>query len=1022
MVGAATRIRAAAVSEGADGRLVYERDSRGNRIPDFSSCGYAGGDREIPVAPVRVLVAPADGDDGPRIQAALDEVALLPIDGAGMRGAVVLLPGRFDIAGQLRMDASGVVLRGSGALEGGTTVVATGDDRRTLILIVGENDFRAQQADAISVVDDYAPVGATSLTLSSTKALAVGEALIITRPSTAEWIRELGADGFGVGWRPDSRDLRWDRRIVAIDGKTVTLDSPITTAIDAKYGGATITKYTWPGRIENVGVEDVRLESQHDAALPRDEDHAWFGVTLDNSRDAWVRRVASTGFAGGAVAAWETTSRVTVEDCTAIHPVSELAGWRRQTFFTQGQQTLFLRCWAEEGQRDFCAGHCAAGPNAFVNCVASRTHGDSGPVESWAAGVLYDNVRIDGGALVLENRWTAPPGAGWSAANCVLWQCQAATMRVFRPPTANNWAIGVWAMFAGDGRYEARSDFASPLSLYQAQLDERIGEGAAQRVGPFLLQPESSTNPTRAEAASFVERSNRAAPVLFDLIEERMRAAMDAQASLPIDSLPVAKAAEQGDARRAAAGLKVNEHGWLVIDGKVLTGGTLHPKWWAGNNRPDEARAFGPSITRFVPGRVGQGLTDDLSQVAADMQSRGDVAYDHHYGLWYDLRRADHLIVRQADAGCVPPFYEQPFARTGRGRAWDGLSKYDLTTFNPWYWNRLRGFAKLCDERGLTLIHEHYFQHNILEAGAHWVDSPWRSANNINDTGFPEPPPFIGDKRIFLAHQFYDVTHPRRRALHRGYIRQCLDALAGQSNVIQMTSGEYSGPLEFTQFWIDVIAEWEHEQGRDVIVALSAPKDVQDAILSDQVRSRTIDLIDIRYWSYTADGGLYAPAGGQNLAPRQHLRQTRAQPGGFREIARAVREYRVKHPRKAVTYYADRYCPSGHDGWAVLMGGGSLADVPSLPVDLSAVVPTLLPIEGVVTDEEHWVLGNPGRHYLIYGENRGDKISIELPAGKYRSTWIDPESGATAVGDVLQGGQRLELEAKSKLLAIHPLN
>ncbi|HMO85344.1 MAG TPA: DUF6298 domain-containing protein, partial [Lacipirellulaceae bacterium] len=297
-------------------------------------------------------------------------------------------------------------------------------------------------------------------------------------------------------------------------------------------------------------------------------------------------------------------------------------------------------------------------------------------------------------------------------------------------------------------------------------------------------------------------------------------------------------------------------------------------------------------------------------------------AYAHHHGLWYDLRRADHLIVRQADASAAPPFYEQPFARTGRGRAWDGLSKYDLTTYNPWDWRRLRDFADLCERRGLALLHQNYFQHNILEAGAHWVDSPWRPTNNVNDTGFPEPPPFIGDKRIFLAHQFYDVTHPERRQLHRRYIRQCLDNFADATNVLQLTSAEYSGPQEFVEFWIDLIAEWEDETERDALVALSAPKDVQDAILADPRRSARVDVIDIRYWSYTADGSLYAPRGGQNLAPRQHLRQTRQKPADFAQIVRAVAEYRQLHPDKAVIYNADQHCPSRRDGWATLMGGG----------------------------------------------------------------------------------------------------
>ena len=89
--------------------------------------------------------------------------------------------------------------------------------------------------------------------------------------------------------------------------------------------------------------------------------------------------------------------------------------------------------------------------------------------------------------------------------------------------------------------------------------------------------------------------------------------------------------------------------------------------------------------------------------------------------------------------------YELPFARSGQGTAWDGLSRYDLAKYNPWYWNRLKQFADLCDQRGLVLFNQEYFQHNIIEAGAHWVDCPWRSANNINHTGFPEPPPFAGD-------------------------------------------------------------------------------------------------------------------------------------------------------------------------------------------------------------------------------------------------------------------------------------
>src|SRR5205814_8555072 len=119
----------------------------------------------------------------------------------------------------------------------------------------------------------------------------------------------------------------------------------------------------------------------------------------------------------------------------------------------------------------------------------------------------------------------------------------------------------------------------------------------------------------------------------------------------------------------------------------------------------------------------------DLAQLTDEMKAGGLAILDHHWGLWYDRRRDDHQMVRRPDGDVWPPFYEQPWARSGRGAAWDGLSRYDLTRFNPWYFGRLREFASLARDRGLVLIDEMYFQHNVLGAGAHWADCPWRPAN-----------------------------------------------------------------------------------------------------------------------------------------------------------------------------------------------------------------------------------------------------------------------------------------------------
>jgi hypothetical protein len=1013
------------VSVGPDRKLTYSPDPQGNRIPDFSHCGYAGGDRPIPEAPVQLVVAPKEGDSTARIQSAIDYIATLAPDSNGLRGAVLLLKGRHSINGQLRINASGIVLRGQGMDENGTILVASGFDRRTLIRIAGSPasplEERAGQREhaSFSISDDYVPVGAASFHVESGSRFKLGDTVLITRPSTQPWIDRLGMNEFGGGigdwrlvWKPGTRDLIWDRLVKSVDGNLITIDAPITTAIEKQFGGGHVETYSWPGRISNVGVESLRCESDFDSANPKDENHSWMAITMENIQNAWVRQVAGTHFAGSLVAIYESCKWVTVQDCLSLAPVSEDGGYRRHTFFTIGQMTLFLRCWAEHGRHDFSVGHCAAGPNAFVQCEATEALGDSGPIESWAAGVLYDNVVIDRDGLSLFNRGAAPNGAGWSAANSVLWQCSAATIRCFNPPTACNWAFGSWAEFDGDGIWRKSNEFVKPGSLYASQVSDRLGQEAAARIKLLSRSTDESSNPSVPEAAQLIAASTKPAPQLKEFIlAARTREPIpavpgDAPSSEQLNPRGVSGVGDRGSKiersgssiQDTASGTTPNlphsttplvlTNGWVTLDGRLAVGSVQQVSWWRGNIRPSETSSGGPCLTRFVPGRTGQGFTDDLDELADSMLSSGKVALDHHYGLWYERRRDDHERVRRPNGDVWPPFYEQPFARSGKGTAWDGLSKYDLTRYNPWYWSRLQEFATVCDNRGLILFHENFFQHNILEAGAHWADCPWRSANNLNNTDFPEPPPYAGDKRIFMAEQFYDFTHPVRRELLRAYIRQCLDAFATNSNVIQFTSAEYTGPLQFTQFWIDTIAEWEKEKGHRKLIALSCTRDVQDAILDDSQRQAVVDVIDFRYWWQT-DKGLFAPKGGQNLAPRQFERQWKGGKPNDRNLAEMAAEYRGRFPTKPLI------CDFDQAGWAYLCAGGSLPRLPrSTNPKLLGAIPRMTP--WIASSKPgHRVLREGGRQYLVCTEpNDPAKLDLSAESGDFVGHRIDPRTGA----------------------------
>ena len=987
------------ISLGKDGRLVYGPDEKGNRVPDFSTCGYAGGGRQIPGVDARVVVSPESSDETARIQKALDYVGALPADSNGFRGAVLLLKGRYEVSGALEITNSGVVLRGQGMNDDGTVLVAAGTDRRTLIRIAGQDDRSARSNAGWKIADDYVPVGAASFHVGSAEGLSVGDTIQVVRPSTREWINALGMTEFGGGdgdwrlvWHPGSYDLVWDRMIEKIDGTLVTPDAPITTAMDKNFGGGYLKRYSWPGRISGVGVENLRLESDFDPQNSKDESHSWFGITMENTVDAWVRQVTFEHFAGSAVALYESCKRVTVEDCLSLAPVSENGGWRRDTFYTMGQQTLFLCCYSENGRHDFSVGHCAAGPNAFVQCEDTLPQSDSGGMGAWSSGTLFDNVRIDGGGLSLRNRGADGEGAGWSSANSVLWQCDASKISCENPPGAQNWAFGCWGEYEGNGLWRDANASVKPISLFVAQVSDRLGKDAADG---YALMPRSFTeysNPTAKQAAESIAASLKPAPQLADFIAASPT--RDPIPAAPGKAIRFEDIPDRPDAPSPAPNILSLTNGWLVMGNKLLIGSVEPVNWWRGNMRPSEAKDYGVNLTRFAPGRTGAGFTDDLREIADGMIDQNEVALDHHYGLWYDRRREDHERVRRADGDVWAPFYEQPFARSGEGTAWDGLSKYDLTKFNPWYWSRLKQFADICGQRGLVLFNENYFQHNILEAGAHWVDCPWRSANNINGTGFPEPPPFAGDKRIFMAQQFYDVSQPVRRQLHDGFIRQNLDNFTNEPNVIQFTSAEFTGPLGFEQFWLDTIGQWESETHHHPLIALAACKNVQDAILADPARAAVVDVICFRYWWQT-DQGSFAPQGGENLSPRQSERKWRGGTPSDEDLAQMAAEYRIKNPDKAIIASGEDASLRG--SWAFLCAGGSM---PSLPGTTDAILLGAIPrMQPWIQDKEgeFWALREAGKQMLIYSAGgRPAEVDLSGETGTFHVRALNSRTGKVA--------------------------
>ncbi|MFD8081562.1 hypothetical protein ACFV4F_07675 [Kitasatospora sp. NPDC059722] len=493
----------------ANGRLVYGHDAQGNRIPDFSYAGYRNGAQPLPTAKVAVTLDPApSGDDADRIQQALDKVAAMPVGPDGLRGAVMLSAGTFRVGKALRIKASGVVLRGAGSGSGGTKLVASGEPR-PLVELAGEGAPQKNGAEH-AVTDDYVPVGATTLTLDSAAGLKAGQQIVVQRPQEDAWIKAVGMDSIpprpdgtpSKPWTPND-GLQFQRTVTAVDGNRVTLDIPLTNALEKQYTHAKVWAYDFPGRISQVGVEGFSADGSAFTSAPGYDEHGYFAsrfVDFAAVQDAWARDIAADRFGAGVGSIGATASRVTVADTSATgmeHAVPQRAPFAQPGAYSiDGQQSLVVNCKVSGSNvHAWLTGARVAGPNVFSHCTSDNTGGfrlDAGPHQRWATGTLYDDItmlhsRGPSDDLALTNRANAGSGQGWAGANQVMWNADVGYYGVENPPTAHNWAFGTRGTPV-EGRQTgvlvSTGTPVQPESLYAQQLAERGGAAPAPAPDP----------------------------------------------------------------------------------------------------------------------------------------------------------------------------------------------------------------------------------------------------------------------------------------------------------------------------------------------------------------------------------------------------------------------------------------------------------------------------------------------------------------------------------------------------------
>ena len=518
---AADRAASEWVHRGDDGKLQYKTTPAGDRIMDFSYAGYRGGGVALPEAPVKRTVQPASGeaDATKAIQVAIDEVSKLPPDKDGFRGAVLLAPGEFVCGSTININASGVVLRGSGSAgKGGSTIKMTGTPH-VAIAAPARNRYGAASAPAedsdlnprggdggggrggreieTKIADDYVPCGATSFTVADARKFSVGDAIIIRRPVTRSWVEFMHMDDMTRNDKPQTwikvgSTTNTERTIAAIDGKKITLDVPLSDSFDAKYlnpPGTIVAKAPLTPRLSEVGIENLHIECPPQAISHTQPN---FSAIRLNGENCWICDVnidetMNSVAVGG--------RRITLRDVHIVRKAKHQGSSRPAEFAPNGSQVLLDRC-SVTGDNIWYVGTGAgvAGPVVILNCTF-RGDGRAESHQRWSTGLLYDNCHAPGGGIEMRNRGSMGSGHGWTMGWGVIWNCAADGFLAQNPPGAHNWVIGSIGKEEtaprpfGEGpplpqaTIDSPGKPVTPASLYLAQLEARLGKQALKNIG-----------------------------------------------------------------------------------------------------------------------------------------------------------------------------------------------------------------------------------------------------------------------------------------------------------------------------------------------------------------------------------------------------------------------------------------------------------------------------------------------------------------------------------------------------------
>jgi hypothetical protein len=335
----------------------------------------------------------------------------------------------------------------------------------------------------------------------------------------------------------------------------------------------------------------------------------------------------------------------------------------------------------------------------------------------------------------------------------------------------------------------------------------------------------------------------------------------------------------------------------------------------------------------------------------------------------------------------APGKYLAPWARSETPGAADGGNKYDLSRWDPAYFERLKDFLTQAGKRGIVV--ELVLFCTFYDDGL-WNVNPMNAANNVNDVEK------VGREQV------YTPKNAKLLAFHDAFVRKMAAELNAFDNLYFEVCNEpyFAGvTMEWQHHIIDTLAEAESKLPQRHLIA----QNIANGSAKIKDPSKHVSIFNFHYatppTTVSLNYGLGRAIGDDETGFK-----------GAADLPYRTEAWDFLIAGGAIYSNLDYSYTPKHPGGTFKVttspGGGGAALRKQLQIlkrfiegfDFLKMAPHDEVIQGGIPDKATArCLAEPGRVYAIYvkGGTKA-KLKIALPDGAYTAEWIDTRSGEVA--------------------------